>query len=614
MIRLKGTGMNKKSLLLIALLFGSGIVDAQPTLIPTFKSPLNQYDYLIVSPIKFFAGAQKLAQFRQSFSGYKAGVVLLDTLYADFDSTGRKPYEKIWYGLKYAYKSWSVPPRIIVLMGTDSISYNFSDSTWHGYGDMPAVVYQCEFFPSDSAIQPQPIFDYSDDYYASLNDSIPLDFENGVQDSGLAVSVGRIPCDSAAQCERYVQKVIDFETNKKLHKSWFNSALVVSDDTMQNALPDPLGYQHLIIAEECANTQLRSYFVDKVVGCAFAPNNLFFKPIAEDSVVSGINQGKIWSIYIGHASSTLWSDERMLSGEDVARLRNDSTPSVFVSFSCTNGNFIYSGSGSMCKNFLFSPHGGAIAYIAATTETFATDNDDLMQAFFTTFNENRQIPLGQALLTAKSIVLSENSVPYSFLGDPALTLSNGRINLSMTRNDQNQISIACQSSGTGATSGNFDVRFYKRDTINLGGASYFLDSLVYRQSGTFSSGISIPALSNNNVRVVAYVWNENGEGRIDSSFKVSALPVLSDARHTLTAPSLKIGNGKLIFLAGALYGTTMQLTAFSLDGKTLINKAVAIGAPEITVDPKKMGLAAGTYFFRLSTVKGIFIQRMMLPK
>ena len=95
MIRLKGTGMNKKSLLLIALLFGSGIVDAQPTLIPTFKSPLNQYDYLIVSPIKFFAGARKLAQFRQSFSGYKAGVVLLDTLYADFDSTGRKPYENM---------------------------------------------------------------------------------------------------------------------------------------------------------------------------------------------------------------------------------------------------------------------------------------------------------------------------------------------------------------------------------------------------------------------------------------------------------------------------------------------------------------------------------------
>ena len=348
---------------------------------------------------------------------------------------------KIWYGLKYAYKSWSVPPRIIVLMGTDSISYNFSDSTWHGYGDMPAVVYQCEFFPSDSAIQPQPIFDYSDDHYASLNDSIPLDFENGVQDSGLAVSVGRIPCDSAAQCERCVQKVIDFETNKKLHKSWFNSALVVSDDTMQNALPDPLGYQHLIIAENAPiPTSFHTLWIRLSV--ARLPQiTCFLSPLPRIPSSAALIKVKFGRFISATRLQPYGATSGCFQERTFARLRNDSTPSVFVSFSCTNGNFIYSGGGSMCKNFVFSPHGGAIAYIAATTETFATDNDDLMQAFFTTLNENRQQPSGTSALDGKIDCPFGNSVPYSFLGDPALTLSNGRINLSMTRNDQNQISI-----------------------------------------------------------------------------------------------------------------------------------------------------------------------------
>jgi hypothetical protein len=43
--------------------------------------------------------------------------------------------------LKYAYTSGAVPPKIIVLVGTDSLSYDFSDSTWKSFGSMPAVVY-----------------------------------------------------------------------------------------------------------------------------------------------------------------------------------------------------------------------------------------------------------------------------------------------------------------------------------------------------------------------------------------------------------------------------------------------------------------------------------------
>jgi hypothetical protein len=600
--------MNKKVFLFLLPFLAVQFATAQSTLIPAFKSPQNQYDYLIITPNKFLTGAQSLAQFRQSFSGYKAGIVLLDTLYAQFDSAGRKPCEKIWYGLKYAYKSWNVPPKMVVLMGADSLSFNASDTTWSSRGDLPTPIYGS--YSLANKFGPN----YSDDFYSALNDSTPSDFQFYSDDSTYAVSIGRIPCDSVSQCERYVQKVIDFENSKRLNKSWFNSAMVVSDDTMQGWMVDPLNFTHLEMAEKCSNWLLRSWFNTKIVGCAFIPDSAYKKPRAEDSVVSAINRGNIWSIYIGQAGPDIWSDERMLVGGDIARLHNDSMPSVFVSFSGSTADYMQPYGNSMCKQFLFSSHGGALAYIGGTSETFASDNEDLMVALFSTFNGNQQMPLGRVLAAAKATVHTQNGLAYVFLGDPALTLSDGRINMSMSRNNQNQVSFSCQSSAGGVSSGNFDVRIYKRDTVRVGGGAYLFDSLISRQTGTFANGNFTTALSDTSVRVVAYVWNSQAEGRVDSSFILSALPIIAQVNKNPGSPSLRMASGKLIFHAGALHGSTIKFTAFSIDGRAVVHKEIGMNAAEITIDPKSMGLAAGTYFFRLSTIKGTFTQRITLSK
>jgi hypothetical protein len=608
--------MKKNAVLFLCTLFFPHFVDAQSFIIPDYKSPQNQCNYLIVTSTKFLQGAQNLAKFRQSFSGYKTGIAILDTLYAQFDSVGRRPYEKLWWGLRFAYKSWSVPPKMVVLMGADSLSYDFSDSTWHTYGTMPAAVYQYNFLEPDSGRHLQPEFNYSDDYYAALKDSMPQGFPFGVQDSGYAVIVGRIPCDSCPQCVNYVQKVIDFENNRHLHKSWFNSALVVSDDTMQGPIRDRLQLTHLKVAEECADSLLRPWFVTKVVGCAYAPDSTFSKPTAEDSIVNAINRGNLWSLYIGHGFPNGWSDEHMLLGNDVARLRNDSTPSVFVAFACSNADYSKSYNNSMCKQFLFAPRGGAIAYIGATCLVYAFDNARLMRAFFNSFDGNPQLPLGQILVTAKTMVTPcVNNIPYAFLGDPALTLSDGRIYLTLSRNNQGLVSFACQSGNGGAQSGNFDLRIYKRDTVRIGAEDFYcLDSLVSRQTGTFANGSFSITLADSGVRVAAFVWNASGEGRMDSSFLVNSIPVIVDVKKSAGAIALRIENGKVFIQPGTLHGTTIRLNAFTMNGKVVMSREIALRAREITIDPRTMGLGAGIYLVRLTSVKAVLAQRMILAK
>jgi Peptidase family C25 len=605
---------NAPPFLLLSILIPH-IVAAQP-LLANFKSPQNQCNYLIVTPKKFFQGAENLAQFRQSFSGYKTGVVLLDSIYAQFDSVGRKPFEKLWWGLKYASTAWAVPPQFVVLMGADTISFNFTDSTWKNCGDMPAFAYQCDFPYSDSGVQHQPEFEYSDDYYAELGYSAPPNVAAGIIDTGYKFVIGRIPCDSAQQCLNYVQKVIDFENNKHRNKSWFNSALVVSDDTMQALIPDPLGFMHLEAAEICADSLLRSWFVTKVIGCAYAPDSMTLnKPQVEDSIVNDLNCGNLWSVYVGHAGPDVWSDEQMLLGKDAARLRNDSTPSVFASFSCMNADYLAPYGNSMCKQFLFASHGGALAYIAATTNTYSSNNTRLMEFLFNSFNGNQQICLGTALLTAKVMCADFNSRYYACLGDPALTLSDGSLSLGMTRNNQDLVSFTCRIGTAAVRSGNFDVRIYKRDTVRIGAKDFYcLDSLVSRQTGTFTNGNFAAAVADTGVRIVAYVWNENGEGRMDSSFLVNAMPVIAGVHEFPSAVALRIENGRVFIQTGSLRGTTIRLSALAMNGRVALSRDIPVNAREITVDPRSMGLAAGTYLVRLATVGGCFTQRMILAK
>ncbi|HAJ80370.1 MAG TPA: hypothetical protein DCO75_11435 [Fibrobacteres bacterium] len=236
-----------------------------------------------------------------------------------------------------------------------------------------------------------------------------------------------------------------------------------------------------------------------------------------------------------------------------------------------------------------------------------------MKTFFSVFNENQQIPISEVLMTSKIIVHDLNSTCYVFLGDPALKLSDSRIDLNLTRDNSN-LYFSCRSSHMTITSGNFDVRIYKRDSVSMGSSHYCLDSLVSRQTGTFSNGTFSAALTDTNVRVVAYVWNELGEGRMDSSFLLFTIPVVVQVNQKIDAPMLKIVSGKLILKAASLRNTLIRITALTLNGRSVINKEISMSTPEITVDPKGMGLAAGTYLIKLSTVNGIFIQRMTISK
>ncbi|HEX7511437.1 MAG TPA: T9SS type A sorting domain-containing protein, partial [Chitinivibrionales bacterium] len=173
---------------------------------------------------------------------------------------------------------------------------------------------------------------------------------------------------------------------------------------------------------------------------------------------------------------------------------------------------------------------------------------------------------------------------------------------------------------TCAANGNFDVRIFKRDTITLdslpyaGSSSYLKDSLISRQTGTYANGHFTVAIRDSSVRVVAYVWNATAEGRMDSSFFAAATPVIARSNQKALPLSCTLENGMLVIRGEMMRGIAVRLCALSLNGKVVIDKTITMNKAEQTIDPKRMGLAAGCYFLRLATVRGVFTQRILVPR
>ena len=268
----------------------------------------------------------------------------------------------------------------------------------------------------------------------------------------------------------------------------------------------------------------------------------------------------------------------------------------------------------MCKQLLFSRHGGALAYIGATGDVFPGNNSELMKAFFSVFNANRQITLGQLLSKSKGTVGGYIG-PYAFLGDPALTLSDGRMQLNMTRESQDRISFTCRTADGASPSGNFDVRIYFRDTVKTGADHYYcLDSLISRQTGSFADGFFSVALPAATFRIVAYVWNERAEGGMDSLFSTSSSSKSVYANERPNHISLKVENGKLFLQTGASRGIRIQFLVVTLNGKTINSRGITMNTPTISIDPRDMGLLPGTYLMQFSTVKGAFIKKIIVAR
>ena len=330
-------------------------------------------EYLIVIPDEtaFQAWADTLKQFRT-----KQGI--LTKVVTTTDCGGKEP-EDIRNYILNAYNNWTIPPAAVLLFGENHKSAP-------EFGIKPFL-----FTSPPSNYQ---VYQYaSDNPFADMNgDSIP----------DLAIS--RLVTKYPSECQRQVEKLIDYELNPPTESHFYDHPVITS------------GYQKekwFFITSQCVN----SFFCNKLgkhptnlymmytwggldptpptsiwstatntqaVLDYYGPNGTQYLPSSigtfdqwidmndRQQLIDALNEGGFFTFYRDHSGESLWCCP-WFEGENISFLQNKK-PTFIFSIGCSTNNYWDNWTTCLSERFV-SEKVGAIGVIGANTVTYSHFND-----------------------------------------------------------------------------------------------------------------------------------------------------------------------------------------------------------------------------------------------
>lgn len=250
------------------------------------------------------------------------------------------------------------------------------------------------------------------------------------------VAIGRIPAQTPTQADLLVDKSEEHLLADP--GEWHGRALMIADDICQGTeLDGPFrNFVHIAQSEEdlipvlpAAVEPVRVYLVDypdpvRGVQCRGGD-----KPTARDAVIDAVNEG-VWLLnYVGHGGETVMADEKVLTSQDIPRMRNAGRYHMFVTASCSVGKFDETNEG-LGETVYKQPGGGAVVSFSAAAVAYSGPNirlnEALLRELFASGSTHpdsiRTFGTAVSLARMDPRVLpgGTNNAKYNILGDPAV--------------------------------------------------------------------------------------------------------------------------------------------------------------------------------------------------
>jgi hypothetical protein len=340
-------------------------------------------EHLILAPAALLGPAQNLARYRQS-QGLVARVVSLEQIYDEWNDGLPSPHAVERF-LAYAAASWQPAPKAVVLAGAGSYDYK-------GYLGLGG-----NLFPPLLA--------------ATANGLFAAD--GGYLPAGSGIVLGRIPAQSAAELQGYVDKLIAYEGAAP--GAWRQQVLFVADN------PDSGGQ---FDAES-----------DRLIAdlpAPFVPTRLYLSELPaaalRSQLLAGLAGGAFLLDYTGHAGLDRLSAQSLLTSADAKVLANSPRLPLVMTMACLLGRFEIPGFRSLGEELADNPNGGAIAVWAPAGVAYDAQSSTLGRALAAQLFAARAATLGEAV--AGAIVrfraaggAAATLSTYNLFGDPATRLA-----------------------------------------------------------------------------------------------------------------------------------------------------------------------------------------------
>lgn len=235
------------------------------------------------------------------------------------------------------------------------------------------------------------------------------DWFTDFQSNGFAtIPTGRLPVRTAAEAALAVKKIVDYEQGSYAG-TWNGQALVVADNNIGANFSTP--------ANSAAATLQSSLTVNKILADGQDPEAI------RQQILAGLNNGALIVNYNGHGSTEQWSFANFLDDDAATALTNGQRLPVYLLMDCLNGFFHDVYTQSLAESLILSPNGGAVAVWASSGFTDAQPQAFLNQSLLNALSQNRALPLGSAILAAKSAITDADvRRTWILFGDPTMRL------------------------------------------------------------------------------------------------------------------------------------------------------------------------------------------------
>lgn len=253
----------------------------------------------------------------------------------------------------------------------------------------------------------------TDDVFAFLSDS---NFSFGSQPYSIAV--GRLPVTSQLSAKEAVDKIIEYESSMP-NSDWRNRVLMIADDADSGV--------HMKQNEAMYSAMMRSNGGSDVFCYKLYPDQYEQQggqyPKAREVMFRQLDEGIVWWTFIGHANTTSWTHEKLLTYSDVNNLYLKHYPIIYAA--CCDFLRWDAKDTSAAEIMWGLKSGGAIAIISAVRPSYISENGELsakVGKFLVARDENgRRMTIGEIMRRAKNdFIPNSNKLRYVLIGDPSM--------------------------------------------------------------------------------------------------------------------------------------------------------------------------------------------------
>ncbi len=371
----------------------------------------SDVEYVVITHTDFLSAANDLAVFHEEVDGLKSVVVTPEQIYNEF-SSGAQDVSAIRDFLRMLYKRPASQLKYVLLFGDGS--YDPKDRIADNTNFIPTYQSENSTFLLQSYV--------ADDYFGLLDDNEGL-FVNDLVDIG----IGRFPVSTLNQANDLVEKV-KYYYAKESFGTWRNDVAFVADDGDASD-----GNTHMWQADSLANIINNKYGninLEKIYLDNYEQESTPGGPrsaAAKAAIDSKIAKGALLVNYTGHGSPTGWTQERVLSHDQINAWENKDRLPLFMTATCKFSYFDDPSRTSAGELVLLNPNGGAIALLSTTRLVYSGPNYNLNTKFIKVLFEkdNGDFPrLGDVFRKTKVLSgTSTNNRNFTLLGDPALCLA-----------------------------------------------------------------------------------------------------------------------------------------------------------------------------------------------